>query len=70
MERFKGKVAIVTGAASGIGKAIAIAIAREGGHVAIADLNINAAQTVVDEIEATGPEALAVAMDVSDVWQD
>jgi 3-hydroxybutyrate dehydrogenase len=69
MERFKGKVAIVTGAASGIGKAIAIAIAREGGHVAIADLNINAAQTVVDEIEATGPEALAVAMDVSDEAQ-
>jgi 3-hydroxybutyrate dehydrogenase len=69
MERFKGKVAIVTGAASGIGKAIAMAIAREGGHVAIADLNITAAQTVVDEIEAIGPEALAVAIDVADEAQ-
>jgi 3-hydroxybutyrate dehydrogenase len=69
MERFKGKVAIVTGAPSGIGKAIAMAIAREGGHAVIADLNIKAAQAVVDEIEITGPEALAVAIDVSDEAQ-
>jgi NAD(P)-dependent dehydrogenase (short-subunit alcohol dehydrogenase family) len=48
--RLKDKVAIVTGAASGIGKEIALTFAREGGKVAIADLNKAAAGSVAEEI--------------------
>ncbi|NTV11254.1 MAG: 3-hydroxybutyrate dehydrogenase [Zoogloea sp.] len=61
-----GKVAVVTGAASGIGKAIAQTLARAGASVAIADLKPDAAQAVADEIEAAGGRALGVGMDVSD----
>ena len=65
MTRFDGKVGIITGAASGIGKEIAIAFAKEGGHAVIADLNLDAAQATAKEIGAAGPEAFGVAMDVS-----
>ena len=61
-----GKVAVVTGAASGIGKAIALTFAANGAAVGIADLNIGGAQAVVDEIEKAGGKALALAMDVTD----
>jgi 3-hydroxybutyrate dehydrogenase len=64
--RFSGKSAIVTGAASGIGKEVALAFAREGAAVAVADLNGVAAHAVAGEIEAAGGQALGVAMDVTD----
>jgi 3-hydroxybutyrate dehydrogenase len=64
--RLKGKTAIVTGAASGIGKAIANCYAREGAKVAIADLNANAANAAAAEISAAGGQAMGVAMDVTD----
>jgi 3-hydroxybutyrate dehydrogenase len=64
--RLRDKSAIVTGAASGIGKAIALVFAREGAKVAIADLNKDAAEAVADEIRASGGQALGVAMDVTD----
>ncbi len=64
--RFSGKSAIVTGAASGIGKHLALAFAREGAAVAVADLNAVAADAVAAEIEAAGGQALGVAMDVTD----
>ncbi len=67
--KLKDKVCIVTGAASGIGKAIASAYAREGGKVAIADMNIAAAEAAADEIRAAGGTAMAVAMDVTDEAQ-
>lgn len=63
--RLENKVAIVTGAASGIGKAIAAAYVREGAKVAIADLNQAAADATAQELG--GPEhAIGVAMDVTD----
>jgi 3-hydroxybutyrate dehydrogenase len=63
--RLKNKSAIITGAASGIGKDIALVFAREGAKVAIADLNKDAASRVVDEIQSGGGKAVAVAMDVT-----
>ena len=63
--KLQDKVCIVTGAASGIGKEIALTYAREGGKVAIADLNKDAAQAVADEITKAGGTAMAVAMDVT-----
>jgi len=66
--RLKDKVAIVTGAASGIGKEIARTYAREGARVVIADLNQTAADAVAAELG--GPlKALAVAMDVTNEQQ-
>jgi len=64
--RLKDKVAIITGAASGIGKDIAIVFAREGAKVAIADLNQEAADATAHEIDPGGKRAIGVAMDVSD----
>ncbi|WP_180863081.1 3-hydroxybutyrate dehydrogenase [Cupriavidus pauculus] len=66
MMKLQGKSAIVTGAASGIGKAIAQLLAREGAAVAVADLNEEAAVMVARAIEAEGGIAMGVAMDVTD----
>ena len=67
--KLQDKVCIVTGAASGIGREIAVVFAREGGRVVIADMNKAAAQTTADEIVAGGGRAMAVAMDVTDEAQ-
>ena len=64
--RLKDKVAIITGAASGIGKAIAFEYAREGAKICIADLNLDGAQATADELETAGHRAIAVAMNVTD----
>jgi NAD(P)-dependent dehydrogenase (short-subunit alcohol dehydrogenase family) len=61
MERLKGKVAIVTGAGSGIGEATARLMAREGASVVVADINGAAAKRVADELSS----AVAAAVDVS-----
>jgi NAD(P)-dependent dehydrogenase (short-subunit alcohol dehydrogenase family) len=64
--RFDGKVALVTGAGSGIGEAIARLIAARGGRVVIADISREAAERVSAAIAGAGAEASAVAADVSD----
>jgi NAD(P)-dependent dehydrogenase (short-subunit alcohol dehydrogenase family) len=65
--RLKDKVAIITGAASGMGHGEAIRFAKEGAKVVVADLNLEGAQTVADEIKAAGGEAIAVAVNVMKV---
>jgi len=62
--RLENKCAIITGAASGIGKTIAMLFAREGAKVAIADLNLEAANGTAAEIRDAGGTAMGVAMDV------
>ncbi|MCY7354784.1 MAG: 3-hydroxybutyrate dehydrogenase [Lysobacter sp.] len=69
MNRLDGKVCVVTGAASGIGKRIAEVYAARGGKVVIADLKLEAAETVAQAIRGVGGDALAVAMDVTDEVQ-
>jgi len=64
--RLDGKVAIVTGAASGIGRAIAAAYLAEGAKVAIADLRQETAEEAAAALDPTGRNALGVGMDVAD----
>ena len=65
----KDKVAIITGAASGIGKEIALEYAKQGAKVVIADLMLEAATTTANEIVAAGGVAMGVAMNVTDETQ-
>jgi NAD(P)-dependent dehydrogenase (short-subunit alcohol dehydrogenase family) len=66
---FDGKVAFVTGGASGIGEAVARQLAERGAKVVVADLKLDAAQKAVDAIKAAGGEAAAVAVDVGKMDQ-
>lgn len=63
--RFQGKVALVTGGASGIGHATALAFAREGARVVIADVSVESGEEVVRSIKESGSEAFFVKADVS-----
>lgn len=69
MARFDNRIGLITGSASGIGKEIAIRFAAEGGTPIIADLNLDAAKATAEEIKASGADAFAVAMNVTDEAQ-
>jgi len=64
--KLQGKVALVTGAASGIGRATALVLASEGARVACADLSGEGAEAVAKEISSAGGEAIGIRLDVSD----
>ena len=64
-DRFTGRVALVTGAASGIGQATAVAFAREGARVAILDRTADALQPTAEAVRAAGGEGLVLACDIA-----
>jgi 3-oxoacyl-[acyl-carrier protein] reductase len=66
MEKLTGRVAIVTGAATGLGRGIAMLYAREGADVAVLDRNSEGAAVVADAIAAMGRRSMAAAVDVGD----
>lgn len=65
----KGKTAIVTGSGRGIGRAIALNLARYGANIVVNDVNLENAQKVVEEIEAMGGQAITVRADVTEETQ-
>jgi 3-oxoacyl-[acyl-carrier protein] reductase len=69
MPTLSGRVAVVTGGASGIGRAIARRLAAEGARVALADVNADGLSAVAEEMRGEGGEALAVTTDVADSGQ-
>ena len=66
MSRFDGRVCIVSGGGSGLGRATALRLASEGGRVAVLDLALEGAQRVAGEIQAAGGTARAYQVDVAD----
>lgn len=67
--RYKDKVALVTGAGRGIGKAIAIALAEEGASIVVNDIDLKSAEETANEIKAMGCKAVLVKADVSNTEQ-
>jgi 3-oxoacyl-[acyl-carrier protein] reductase len=66
MDHLKGKVAVVTGAARGIGRSISLALSEAGANVALLDLKTDSLQGVFDEISTSGGEASMYACDITD----
>jgi meso-butanediol dehydrogenase / (S,S)-butanediol dehydrogenase / diacetyl reductase len=65
VQMLEGKVAIVTGGGSGIGRAIALRLAKEGADVAVADINIKTAEEVAQQVQAMGRRGMAMVADVT-----
>lgn len=68
-QRLKDKIAIVTGAGRGIGRGVALRLAREGAHVVIAEYDPDTAQQTAHEVQALGVSAMPYRIDLSDVSQ-
>jgi len=70
--KLTGKVALVTGAAQGIGKAVALLLARNGADIVVSDINLEKAEETAREIESVGPKAMAIKVNVAirKVWED
>src|SRR6201992_356459 len=66
MRGLKGKVAVIAGAATGIGKATAIRLAEEGAHVVLGDINVPGIDAVAATVNAAGGKAVAAHCDISD----
>lgn len=66
MMKFKDKVAFVTGSAQGIGKSVAVALAKEGASIVVSDINLELATQTAKEIEALGVKTLAIKTNVAD----
>ena len=66
MGRLDGKVALITGGAQGIGRAIALLFARQGAKVAISDINLQKARETCQEVESLGGQAMAISGNVAD----
>jgi len=64
--KLKGRIALVTGAAQGIGKSIAVALAKEGADIIVSDINIELAEATAKEIETLGVKVLPVKTNVAD----
>jgi NAD(P)-dependent dehydrogenase (short-subunit alcohol dehydrogenase family) len=69
MEDLEGKVGVITGAASGIGRAMAVAFAAEGMQLALADVEVEPLEDTAEMVRAEGTNAIAVPTDVSDPIQ-
>jgi 3-oxoacyl-[acyl-carrier protein] reductase len=67
--KLAGRVALVTGAAQGIGKAVALLLARNGADIVVSDINLEKAEETANEIRSIGRKALAVKVDVAH-WND
>ena len=68
MARLKGKVALITGAGTGIGRATAELFAREGARVAIAEIDAASGEETAQRIAAAGGEAIAIPTEVPTPW--
>ena len=66
MRGLKGKVAVIVGAATGIGKATAIRLAEEGASLALGDINVAGVEAVARQVNTAGGKAIAAACDISD----
>lgn len=66
MEELSGRVAVITGSATGIGRGMALAFAEEGMHVVVADINMGPAEETAAEVRAKGVRGIVVRVDVSD----
>lgn len=66
MNRLKDRAALITGSARGIGKAVAIRLAKEGADIVISDIDLGGTETTALEIEGLGQKAIAIRSDVAD----